>query len=418
MGRHGQLIKNTIMLYLLTFSNYFFNFITVPFQTRVLGPEIYGKLGYITAVVTYFQLFMEFGFLLSATEEVAQNKNDKAALRKIFTEVTCSKLLLIVLALAVLVAVSVSFDNLSSDMPVVLLTFWSYALAALIPDFLYRGMEQMKYITVRTVAVRATFALMIFAFLRKPDQYYFVPLFTMTANLIALAIALYNVKKEYDIGFIKVNIRDIAQCLKSSSMFFLSRIATTVYTSTNAVIIGSVFGSTSLMMGYYSSADKLINTGKQALTPIVDSFYPHMVINKDYKFLKKALMVLIPILAIGIILMDILAKPVCGIILGEEYIPASRYLIYMSPIILISFLVMIFGFPTLSPLGLSKYVNMSNIFSAVVHIMLLLILWSLGKLTVENICIATCCTEMSTLVFRLIVLWRHKKWRKQQTIKL
>lgn len=50
------LVKNTVMLYLLQFSTYLFSFLTVPYQSRILGPEIYGILGVAGAVMIYFQL--------------------------------------------------------------------------------------------------------------------------------------------------------------------------------------------------------------------------------------------------------------------------------------------------------------------------------------------------------------------------
>ena len=84
MKKNRKLMENTIMLYILTFSNYFFNFITIPYQTRILGPEIYGKIGFALAFATYFKLFFDFGFILSATESVSKNRDNKYWLQSIF----------------------------------------------------------------------------------------------------------------------------------------------------------------------------------------------------------------------------------------------------------------------------------------------------------------------------------------------
>ena len=98
----NSLFSNTLMLYILTFSNYFFNFITVPYQTRILGPVRYGNLGFATSMMVYFQLILDFGFLLSATEEVAKNQKDKKKLGSILTEVSICKVFLMLLCLCVL----------------------------------------------------------------------------------------------------------------------------------------------------------------------------------------------------------------------------------------------------------------------------------------------------------------------------
>ena len=93
------LLKNTVMLYLLRFSTYFFSFITVPYQTRIMGKEIYGKIGLATALMVYFQLFLDFGFLLSGTEDVAKNKEDKQAICEIFSSITFLKIVFSVVSM-------------------------------------------------------------------------------------------------------------------------------------------------------------------------------------------------------------------------------------------------------------------------------------------------------------------------------
>lgn len=66
----------------------------VPYESRVLSPVNYGKLGVAAAIMVYFQLVIDFGFLLSATEEVSRRRDDKEAVSKILTAVTISKLFL------------------------------------------------------------------------------------------------------------------------------------------------------------------------------------------------------------------------------------------------------------------------------------------------------------------------------------
>lgn len=54
-SKKGVLLKNTVMLYIMQFSTYLLSFIVVPYETRVLGPTYYGKLGVATAIMVYFQ---------------------------------------------------------------------------------------------------------------------------------------------------------------------------------------------------------------------------------------------------------------------------------------------------------------------------------------------------------------------------
>ena len=102
--KKSVLLKNTVMLYILTFSTYLMSFIVVPYETRILGTEGYGLLGVAAAMMVYFQLVIDFGFILSATEEVSRNREDKRYLSQIFTAVTLNKLLLTLVSGIVLFA--------------------------------------------------------------------------------------------------------------------------------------------------------------------------------------------------------------------------------------------------------------------------------------------------------------------------
>ena len=108
------LMKNTVMLYLLQFSTYLFSFLTVPYQSRILGPEIYGILGVAGAVMIYFQLFMDFGFLLSATEDISKNRDDKQYICRKITSIAIIKMFLPLSALRSWRCFAPSFRNFPS----------------------------------------------------------------------------------------------------------------------------------------------------------------------------------------------------------------------------------------------------------------------------------------------------------------
>jgi hypothetical protein len=140
-GKKGVLLKNTIMLYILQFSTYLLAFIVVPYETRVLGPTVYGKLGVATAIMVYFQLVIDFGFILSATEDVSRNREDNAFLRNIFTSVTVAKLFLTAGSLVVLMVLCRAVRSWQGNTLFFTLFFAATAINSMMPDYLYRGLE-------------------------------------------------------------------------------------------------------------------------------------------------------------------------------------------------------------------------------------------------------------------------------------
>lgn len=412
-SRDGRLAKNTIMLFLLTFSNYLFNFITIPYQTRILGPEIYGNLGFATTVMNYFQLLLEFGFLLSATEDIAKNRDNPKKISEIYTCVMLCKAGLVVICFAVMAVLCGTVERFKTDVPLFFLYLISYSCFAFLPDFVYRGIENMQTITVRSVLIKAFSTCMIFVFLRQPSQYYVVPIFTGIGNLGAVIATLIHLKK-LGYGFVKVKFDQVLSTFKRSCFFFYSRIASTVFTATNTFILGMTYGEGSSLVGLYSTAEKGIAVAKQAVTPVTDSLYPYMVKHRNFKMVKKLLILGLPVLFAGCSVVMIFAKPVCAFVFGEEYYEAGTYLRLLAPVVFFSYPSTMFGFPVLSPLGLAKYANLSTIYAAGLHILMLLGIYIFtGALSPVYICVATCITEVFTCSFRIAVVIKNHRLLKE-----
>lgn len=403
----GNLFKNTIMLYILTFSGYVFNFITMPYQTRVLGPVVFGILGFAQACAVYVQLFLDFGFLLSATEDVANNRDNKEKLSEILTAVIICKLILGVVAFGVVLALCLIVPKLRNDIWLYMLFFASTFINSLLPDFLYRGIEKMSAITYRAVSVKLFFTIAIFCFLKSEEHYYVVPLLNTCGAIFACLWTYFDVYKRIGVRFVSVKLKYVFSTLKRSSGYFWSRIATTVYGATNSIIVGILY-PTGATMGLYSSSEKLMTTARSAFSPIADSLYPYMVKNKDYKLVKKVLTILMPVIVFGCLGVWVFAEEFCVILFGEEFAGSGEFLRLLLPVIVISLPTYIFGFPMLSPLGLAKYANISVIVGAILHAGQLAAFYIFGIINVKSICISTCITEFTILMIRVFVVFKNR----------
>ncbi|MBR4830296.1 MAG: oligosaccharide flippase family protein [Bacilli bacterium] len=408
--KKNKLLQNTIFLYILTFSSYFFNFISVPYLTRVLGPSLFGKVGLAIAISTYFKLLFDFGFILSATEEVSNNREDKKRISKILTSVNILKILLIVVGLIVFVLMIVFFPSLRKYKLLYFLYFVYVAIDCFQPDFVYRGIEEMKIITIRNVCIKAFFTALIFILLKDKSQYMLIPVFNICGSFFSLIAVYIHVIKKLKINFIKVTKEEVKERFNSSKIFFLSRIATTIYGATNTFILGIIY-PTGNTLGYYTSSDKILQAGRSMMSPISDSVYPYMVKNKDFKLIKKILITLMPIITVFGVVGFIFAKKICIIAFGSEYAGSAIVLRYMIPLIWMTLPSYILGFPTMTPLGLKKEANNSVIIGSIYQIVGIGILYLLRVLNLHSICILTITTELLILLLRIfyIVKNRNKK---------
>lgn len=409
----GTLLKNTIMLQILQFSTYILALIAVPYETRVLGPSVYGILGVATAVMVYFQLVIDFGFLLSATEEVATNRDDPVQLNKILSAVTIAKGALALVSGIALLILCQLIPSWQERKELFFLFFISTVCTTMMPDYMYRGLEQMTAITVRTVAIRGFFTIAIFFVLKKPEDLYVVPVLNIIGNGAAMVLAYYDLHKRFKIHFCPVGTGEVFGSLKRSSVFFYSRIATTAYTSMNTVILDMITASGGAT-GFYTAADKLITTGKNLLSPISDSLYPYMVRHKDYKLVKKVLMVLVPIIALFCVGSFIWAEPLCMLLLGKEYGPVGQVLRAMLPVAVVTLPNYVLGFPMLGAMGLKQYANYSVIFGSVLHVFNLMVLYFTGHMNMVTLAALVSVAETAILLFRVVVIWLHRDRLKRK----
>lgn len=402
------LAVNTMMLYILTFSNYFFSFMTVPYQTRVLGPKLYGVLGFAFAIMTYFQLVIDFGFTLSGTAEIARLKNNKNKLAIVVEAIIISKFLLFIACAVVMLFLCEYIPQFREYKTVFWICLLYTFMNALIPDFLYRGMEEMKPITYRTILVKLIFTVGVFAMVREKNDYIWVPIMYLMGSFIAVIVAYLDVRNRFQIKFVRISKKDVVSRIADSFPFFVSRIASTLYGATNTVLLGIKYSGQSIV-GFYTSAEKIVSLARSGSSPVADSLYPYLITNKDFKLVKKILGILMPIIICGASILFIFAPQICVFVFGKGYEGVAVPLRCLIPVIVIILPSYIFGFPMMTPLGIAKYANLAVIIGALVQIVLLLLLWIMDCFNIVNICIATSVTEIFVFVFRVVVVMKTMK---------
>lgn len=401
MGRRNStLAKNTIALYILNFSSQFINLFLIPFETRVLGPSVYGMVALGVSLSLIVSVVMDFGFLLSATEEVVKHRDDRVRLSRILTDATAAKAIIGVLIwIIVLVVVEIAVP-FSQNKTLFLLYCFAYVLNGLLPDFVYRGIEDMKSITVRTVLVRIGSMLPLFAILRGPDDVCLIPMMIGLGNFVAVLVSLVHLSKKYQIVLTMPSLESSIRMLRNSAPFFVSRFASTFYQSLNSIILGSLYPGQAVV-GQYGAADKLLSLSKTFSSPIADSLYPYMIRTKNYQICLKLLALVMPFIMVACGMLFVFAEPICLFVFGEGYADAAVLVRCLMPAIAVILPTYIVCFPILVPMGLSDYANKSNVIGAFVQLFLLSGLGVSGNLNAATLCVAVSISETSVFAYRL-----------------
>ena len=403
-----KLLSNTGFMYLMMISVQVLNLITIPYLTRTLGPAIYGRIGLAQGYMAYVQIILDFGFILSATQLISENRTDEFLIAKVISSVTLIKIVLsFFVALAfVLLFAGKFFDKTNAVIIIIYLA--AYLINALLPDYYYRGMEDMKMISIRTVLIRIIFTMLIFTLVRSDSDYLYVPISFLTGSIIALLFSIFDIVWKYEVKIILPNMKDVKKLFVISIPFFVSRFASTFYQALDVIIIGKLYGL-SPIVGYYSTSDKAITLAKMASSPIADSLYPYMLKNRNFKLVKKMLLFLMPIITIVVVLIGIFAESLCIFAFGDEYAGAGNVLRLLLPIVWVILPTYVIAFPVMSPMGLVKYANYSNMIGMLIQIFGLVIFKLFGYLNLYTICALASLAEVSVFIYRIIIVLINRR---------
>ncbi|MTD42705.1 oligosaccharide flippase family protein [Erwinia sp. CPCC 100877] len=360
------MVINIFYLMLIQISNYIFPLISLPYLVRVLGPSQFGYLMLSQALIQYFIILTDYGFNLSATKKIAIAKNQRE-IDCIYTSTLSAKFILLIVSLLSLTFVVTIFDSFKSIQLISLIMFLAVIGNVLFPIYLFQGLEKMKDITWITLLSKMLMLISMFIFVRKKSDIELAALSLALPMLIPGIIASIYVKKK------KIaNLRDISFSrgmgeLKNSSTLFFSQVAISFYTTFNTILLGNYFPPSTV--GFYSAADRLRSAVQSCLSPIQQVVYPR--INKDINNLRFNIkkygggFILISLFISVIIFLG--GERLALLYLGDEFLTSAVLFKWMSVIVFIVCLAIVFGQWGLISLGKEKLLTKIYFFGAVVH---------------------------------------------------
>ena len=117
------LASNFVWLSALQVASYIFPLITIPYLAKVIGADGFGKIAFASAVMIWIQTIADWGFNLTATRDVAQNRDDTNKISEIFSNVLWARCLLALLSLAILLLLIFIVPKFYENRAVILVTF-------------------------------------------------------------------------------------------------------------------------------------------------------------------------------------------------------------------------------------------------------------------------------------------------------
>ncbi len=392
--------KNTIMLYIMIATKFVLPVIITACLTRRLGEDGYGVITYMTATMNYFLLFLDFGFNFSSTKKISQNRENAAVVQAEINNVITAKIWLSVAGFIVLLAIIPFINILKANAVLSILFYVSTVANIFVPDFLYRGLEKMEYVTLRYVIAKIVTTVLIFVCVHGIDEMLFVPVFYTVGTLIAAAFTIRHMKKAFGFSVRLGRVKETWNELKDSAVYFASTFATTALSAFNTLVMGIVNFPTA-QIAYWGVAFQIVQAILSLYEPITSSIYPRVSANKDYKFVLKITKYLSFVVVAGCVLAYFLADVAVKIIAGAGYEPAVTVFRLLIPMLLFSFWAQMLGFPLLGAMDKQKQVTASTIAAGGFHILISVFLIIIGKFDLMSLSVVRSISEFVLFAIRL-----------------
>lgn len=406
-----KFFSNTAMLYIMSAAQHIFPLFTFPYLTRVLEPSLYGVITYMTAVTSYVRIFNKFGFGLSSTKLVAENRDDTARVGVILGTTMQSSAFLAFISLAVYSVLVFAIPIMREYMLLAYLYLLGVILEILLPDFLFLGLEKMASITTRYLVAKTVSTALTFVVVRSKADILWIPILNIIGTLLAASLVWYQISVSLRIKMVFSRWKESFAMLRESSVYFFSSFATTAFGVTNTVLLG-IFASP-VQISFWGVSYNLINSAISLYRPITNSLFPHMITKRDTKLIRWLLFGLFPVIIAVTVVVFIFSKEVITVFCGPKYLEAIPVFQALLPVLIFSFPVMVIGFPVLGAFGMVRETTKSTVIAAVFHIAGLALLFPFGLFSVLNIAFLRSGTEAVLLSARCFYLLNYLRKRRK-----
>jgi len=336
-------VRNISSYGLLQVANYILPLLYVPIIARIIGVERYGIINHIGFIISYFTIFITYGFDYVAIREVSKNIDDDKLLNLTFNNVFNAQLMLFFVSTFVFVGSLFFIDSLKINLELSLFNYLLCISSLLSQNWIFQAKNELYKIAIINFISKLINTGLILAIVTSKERYVYIVLITSLTSILSSAYTFYFNYKKYKLS-LKINkIYASYKKIKEATSFFLSNLMLTLYNNFNVIIMGIFCSAFSL--GIYTSGQKLISISIMLISfPINMTFYP--IISRKIqdnqtegiKLIKDILPKISLIIFVICLVLFLGADIIIRLFYGEEFIKSREVLKILFIVPLLSFL--------------------------------------------------------------------------------
>lgn len=333
-----SLTKNSIFYLAYEVLNVLFPFLTGMYVARVLLPDEIGQVAYAQNIAQYFVIFSFLGIPTYGMREVAKARKDREALNKLYTELMIINAVSTLTFLIIYVGLVFSVPSFRANIALFLVVGLSIALNLLNNSWLYTGLEDFLYISVRNLIFKVfAFALLVL-FVRNTGDYMKYAAITVIGTAGNYVMNMAHAPKFVKFDFKGLNFK---RHMRPILLLVVVNLAIEIYTLVDTTMLGSMCDDENV--AFYSYGSKInkillqvVNSFTMVLVPRISSYYKEKRM-EDFNALLSKVFRLILLLALPMIVgIQFTGNFLVTAIYGEAYINSAYVLRSLCLALLIS----------------------------------------------------------------------------------
>lgn len=400
--------KNFAFKSILTLSTYVMGFITFPYVSRVLGVEYLGLVNFIDNTASYFLLFATLGIELLGVREIAVVKEYDNEKSLVFSRILGLNVLLTIIVLVVYFIIVAFSPKLYQYSELFYIGAVKILFTAFLIEWFFTGIENFKYITIRSLIVKALYVLSVYVFIRNVNDYKLYFFLTVGVVVVNSFVNIIYVRR-----FVCIQWRELIRLtyMKQNIILGVYSIMTSMYLTFNVMFLGIV--ADNIQVGYYVAAFKLYTVILGFFTAFTNVMLPRMssVLSDgdldSFRLLIDKSLSLVSLFSIPIILCCIVLAPqIIYILSGTGYEHSITLMRILMPAVLFVGIAQVLAVQVLVPMKYDKVLLIASFVGAITS--LLINFLCVPKLQSTGTAIVLICSECIVTTIYIIYIIKRR----------
>ena len=278
LNKENQVVaRNFLFLFLLKGVDFLTPLLTLPYLLRVIGSDGYGRIMFALALINYFLSIAYYGFNLTGTRFVASNRESQSRLQYIYIVVNSTRLFLCFVSSILIVGLVFSIPSFREYATLYVLFIPMIWGGALLSDWMYQGIERMKYIAILNTGIRLIFLIAVFAFIHSQEDLWVYPFSLSLAYIVSAIVSHRLLRRLLGLKFRLCRFKHISQRLRADFPIFINQFVPTLYNNTSGFILGLVAPIS--VVGIYYAIKKVADIFVTLTDLFTRAIFPNIVRN-------------------------------------------------------------------------------------------------------------------------------------------